>query len=120
MRACTDRKQTRENHSKPGTLPGFFVSAHRIKSARKRLLSNGIQKRQNLTLAASAAQASRTVHPTMWSFTRPQACENAYTIVGPQNLNPSAFSAFDISFETAVAAGTSAIVSNWFCNGLKS
>lgn len=43
----------------------------------------------------------------MWSFTRPQACMPAYTVVGPRNRNPSFFSSLARAADSGVLAGMS-------------
>ena len=51
----------------------------------------------------SPAQGPCRWQPTRWSLTMPTACMKAWTMVGPQNANPSALSALPIARETGVS-----------------
>src|SRR5918993_4239536 len=42
-------------------------------------------------LLRAASAAARTEQPSRWSLTRPMACMNAYTVVGPTKVQPRRF-----------------------------
>src|SRR6516164_9028135 len=74
---------------------------HALPGARRRGASGAFGSHQ-----ASFANAAWRWQLTTWSLTMPTACMKAYTMVGPQNLNPRRVNSFDICRETAVSAGT--------------